>query len=43
MASVELNTPALDVTLPDFKGNRVSLSDFHSRFSVAAVFNRGFL
>lgn len=42
MARVELNTPAPDFILPDFNGNRVSLSDFIGRKNVLVVFNRGF-
>jgi peroxiredoxin len=42
MARVELNTHAPEFTLPDFNGNRVSLSDFTDRKNVLVVFNRGF-
>ena len=42
MAKVEVNTKAPEFTLPDFKGNSISLSDFYDRKSVLVVFNRGF-
>jgi len=42
MSRVELNTPAPEFTRPDFKGNRVSLSDFSGHKNVLIVFNRGF-
>ncbi len=29
-------------SLPDYKGERVSLSDFKGKFNVLLVFNRGF-
>lgn len=43
MAKVELNTPAPDFRLKDFKGNTVSLSDFRGKKNVLIVFNRGFM
>ena len=43
MARVELNTRAPEFTLPDFKGNSVSLSHFAGRKNVLTVFNRGFI
>jgi peroxiredoxin len=42
MARVELNTPAPDFTLEDFRGNPVSLSDLRGKSNVVLVFNRGF-
>jgi peroxiredoxin len=39
---VELNQPAPDFTLTDFKGQQVCLSDFQERQNVLLVFNRGF-
>jgi peroxiredoxin len=42
MAQVELNTPAPDFTLKDYKGNEVSLSQFEGKQHVLLVFNRGF-
>lgn len=42
MAVVEVNTPAPDFTLPDYRGNPVSLSDFRGSH-VFLVMNRGFL
>lgn len=39
---VELNQPTPDFTLADFKGNEVSISDFHGKKNVLLVFNRGF-
>ncbi|MBN2050143.1 MAG: redoxin domain-containing protein [Spirochaetales bacterium] len=42
MSVVELNTPAPDFQLTDFRGKSVKLSDFRGRF-VFLVMNRGFL
>lgn len=42
MSLIELNKPAPDFTLTDFKGNEVSLSDFQGKKNVLLVFNRGF-
>jgi peroxiredoxin len=39
---VELNQPAPDFTLTDFKEKEVRLSDFQNRQNVLLVFNRGF-
>jgi len=39
---VELNQPAPDFTLTDFKGNEILLSDFQGKQNVLLVFNRGF-
>jgi peroxiredoxin len=43
MPKIALNTPAPDFTLPDFRGNPVSLSDFKGKADVLLVFNRGFV
>jgi len=42
MNRIELNTPAPNFTLTDFKGNEISLSDFKEKKKVLLVFNRGF-
>ncbi len=42
MSRVELNLPAPDFTLTDFKGNEVRLSDLQNKKNVLLVFNRGF-
>jgi peroxiredoxin len=42
MSRVELDTPAPDFTLTDFKGNEYQLSDFRGSKNVLLVFNRGF-
>jgi len=42
MSRVELNLPAPDFTLTDFKGNEVRLLDFQGKQNVLLVFNRGF-
>ena len=42
MSRVELNLPAPDFTLTDFKENEVHLSDFQGKKNVLLVFNRGF-
>jgi peroxiredoxin len=42
MPQVTLNTPAPNFTLPDFKDQTVSLSDFRNKANVLLVFNRGF-
>ena len=39
---IELNQPAPDFELADFKGNMIRLSDFRGRKNVLLVFNRGF-
>lgn len=39
---IEINTPAPNFTLTDFKGNEISLSDFKDNKNVLLVFNRGF-
>lgn len=43
MPKVEINLPARDFGLPDFRGNVVKLSDFRGRAPVVLVFNRGFV
>jgi peroxiredoxin len=42
MSKVELNTPAPDFSLPDYKGNANQLSDFSGQSNVLLVFNRTF-
>jgi peroxiredoxin len=42
MSRAELNKPAPNFTLTDFKGNEIRLSDFKDRQNVLLVFNRGF-
>jgi peroxiredoxin len=42
MPQVELNAPAPDFSLTDFRGNLVKLSDFREEKNVVLVFNRGF-
>lgn len=42
MARVELNKPAPDFELKDFKGNTVRMSDYEGKKNVVLVFNRGF-
>jgi cytochrome oxidase Cu insertion factor (SCO1/SenC/PrrC family) len=42
MAKVELNMPAPDFTLKDYRGNSLTLSDFQGEKIVLLVFNRGF-
>jgi peroxiredoxin len=42
MARVQLNVPAPDFELADFRGQQVRLSDFRGRQHVVLVFNRGF-
>lgn len=43
MNRIELNTPAPNFTLVDFKENEISLSDFKDKKNVLLVFNRGFV
>jgi peroxiredoxin len=43
MSRAELNKPAPNFTLTDFKGNAITLTDFQGRKNVLLVFNRGFL
>jgi peroxiredoxin len=42
MPKVTLNTPAPDITLYDFRGESVRLSDFKGQANLLLVFNRGF-
>ncbi|MBK8419964.1 MAG: redoxin domain-containing protein [Anaerolineales bacterium] len=42
MSRAELNKPAPNFTLTDYKGNEVSLADFQGKKNVLLVFNRGF-
>jgi peroxiredoxin len=42
MSRAELNKPAPNFTLTDFKGREVSLSSFQGKKNVLLVFNRGF-
>ncbi|MCA9956766.1 MAG: redoxin domain-containing protein [Ardenticatenaceae bacterium] len=43
MSQVELNAPAPDFTLADYRGNDVTLSEFKGKQNVLLVFNRGFM
>lgn len=43
MARVQIDQPAPDFTLADFKGQPVCLSDFRDKQPVVLVFNRGFM
>ena len=42
MPKVEVDTPAPDFTLTDFRGREVSLSGYTGERHVIIVFNRGF-
>jgi peroxiredoxin len=42
MPQVELNSPAPDFKLQDYRGNKVRLSQFVGKQNVLLVFNRGF-
>ncbi len=42
MPRVEINTPAPDFSLADFRGNAVRLSAFRGKANILLVFNRGF-
>jgi len=42
MPQVSLNTIAPDFSLQNFRGETVTLSDFHGKANVLLVFNRGF-
>ncbi len=42
MARVQINAPAPDFVLKDFRGREVRLSDYEGRKNVLLVFNRGF-
>jgi len=43
MPRVELNTPAPDFALENFRGKSVRLSDYKNKSNVLLVFNRGFM
>jgi len=43
MAQVEINLPAPDFTLADYRGDDVQLSQFQGKSHVLLVFNRGFV
>ncbi|GAB4479813.1 MAG: hypothetical protein Kow00124_25850 [Anaerolineae bacterium] len=43
MSVVEMNTPAPEFALEDFRGEQVRLSDYRGRRHVFLVFNRGFV
>jgi len=42
MARVEINTPAPDFTMQDFRGVTVQLSEFRNKMNILLVFNRTF-
>jgi peroxiredoxin len=42
MSRVQIDTPAPEFVLQDFRGEKVRLSDVASRKNVVLVFNRGF-
>jgi len=42
MASVDVNKPAPDFTIMDYKGNNFQLSSFRGSKHVLLVLNRGF-
>ena len=42
MPRVSLNQTAPDFSLADYRGNTVSLADFHNKQNVLLVFNRTF-
>lgn len=42
MSRIELNTPAPNFTLKDFKGNEINLASFQGKKNILLVFNRGF-
>jgi peroxiredoxin len=42
MSRAELNKPAPNFTLTDFRGQEINLSDFRNKKNVLLVFNRGF-
>ncbi len=43
MSRIELNEPAPDFALEDFRGQTVRLSDYRGQKHVVLVFNRGFM
>jgi peroxiredoxin len=42
MPKVEINMPAPDFSLADYRGRTVQLSGFRGKAAVVLVFNRGF-
>ncbi len=42
MPKVNINTPAPNFTLLDYKGETFNLSDLHGKYDVLLVFNRTF-
>jgi peroxiredoxin len=42
MARIEIDTPAPDFALADFRGKAFRLSEHRGRHNVLLVFNRGF-
>lgn len=43
MPKVDLNKPAPDFALENYRGDQVSLSQFRHKQNVLLVFNRGFM
>ncbi len=43
MTKIQINTPAPDFTLNDFRGEPLRLADYQGRKHVVLVFNRGFM
>ncbi len=43
MPKVEINTPAPDFSLEDFRGETFTLSEMQGKSNVLLVFNRGFV
>jgi peroxiredoxin Q/BCP len=43
MPKVELNTPAPDFSLADYRGDTFILSDLKGKSNILLVFNRGFV
>lgn len=43
MSRVEINSPAPDFSLPDFKGETFQLSSWRREKNIVLVFNRGFM
>jgi peroxiredoxin len=43
MSKVQIDQPAPDFTLTDFRGRQVRLSDFRDKQPVVLVFNRSFM
>jgi peroxiredoxin len=42
MSRAELNKPAPNITLTDFTGREINLTDFQGEKNILLVFNRGF-